>query len=358
MAGARGLVAINTGVRASVLIRVEHEPLAVLGRVHQRGSHGAPLVPGHDLETHEPRLDGLGELDHHLLIANGVALKNAAVSNVRVFAVELVAREHLELRHHLVAASARLRHNTLNGHLLSGVNGHPLARAAVLSDPSNTRVQHALRVASALPVAAVNRRVFTGELGRVVDGERQFITRDGRLLGAGHDEQTSAQGDTAGPLDGFNLHVPRLHWLGEVRLDVRVVSDVVLEHLAAVNVMERAALEVRDLHLELRHVLGAVSASLRHDTGNVHDNTGIHGVCLTSDVAPGEPAMLAVEHAGVVAVAGNVVGVRARRVPSVIRWVEHLGQSRQRRHAIAGLNLFRERITTEGLHRALNVLAA
>ena len=137
MAGARFLVAVNTGVRASVLLRVEHKPVAVLGLVHQRGSHGAILVPGHDLEAHEARLDGLGELDHHLLIANGVALKHAAVSDVRVFAVELVAREHLELRHHLVAVSAGLRDNTLDGHLLSGVDGHPLACAAVLSDPSN-----------------------------------------------------------------------------------------------------------------------------------------------------------------------------------------------------------------------------
>ena len=213
-------------------------------------------------------------------------------------------------------------------------------------------------MAGALPVAAVNGRVFTSELGRVVDGERQIVAGDGGLLGAGHDEQTSAQGDAVRPLSGFNLHVPRLHGLGEVRLDVRVVSDVVLEHLAAVDVIERAALKVRDLHLELRHLLGAVSATLRHDTGDVHDSTGIHGVCLTSGVARGEPAMLTVEHAGVIAVAGNVVAVRARRVTSVVGGVKHLGQRRQRRHAIAGLNLLRQRITTEGLDRARNVLAA
>mmetsp|Transcript_6644 Transcript_6644/g.26975 ORF Transcript_6644/g.26975 Transcript_6644/m.26975 type:complete len:449 (+) Transcript_6644:828-2174(+) len=121
--------------------------------------------------------------------------------------------------------------------------------------------------------------------------------------------------------------------------------------------MERTALKVRDLHLELRHLLGAVSAALRHDTGNVHDSAGVHGVRLTGDVAPGEPAMLAVEHAGVVSVAGHVVGVRARRVTSFIRGVEHLGQLRQRRHAIARLDLFRKRISAEGVDRALHVLA-
>ena len=296
---------------AGALVRVDHVCFTVLGLVHQSRAHGDVLVPGDNLDAHKARNDGLREFHHNLLIAVSVTRKDTAVGDVGVLAVELVARAHLERVHHLVAASTRLDDDALDGRHLAGVDSHPFARTVVLRGPSLLGVEHAASVTGSLGLVAVNGGVVARDLSNVGDRQRLPVLGGNSLLGTRHSKDAGAHGDASMPLHSFDLYITRRHNLGEERLCVHIVARRVEEYLAAVDVLERSALFVRNENLEFSRLLSAVRSALCHDAGNVHGRASVHGVCFASGVSPGEPAVLTVKHAGVVAVARLVVGVAA-----------------------------------------------
>ena len=242
MSGARGLVSVYARVMAGALVRVDHVRFTILRLVQQSRAHGDVLVPGDRLDAHEARFNGLRELHHNLLIAECVTFKHAAVSDIGVLTVELVARAHLESVHHLVAVSARLGDDAFDGHLLPSVDRHPFARTVFSGGPSLLGVEHAARMPGSLDLVAGNGGVVARVLKRVSDCKCLRVFDRNRLLGTRHGEEASAHRDASIPLHSFNLDVTRRHDFGEMRLRVHIIARVVVEHLAAVDVLERSAL--------------------------------------------------------------------------------------------------------------------
>jgi len=295
-------------------------------------------LEGHRLDAHEARRDGLGEYRLTLLFAFQVrgADVRRAVGDVREGPVGLLTRQHLELRHHLVVAAATLGHDGRDGANLAGIDGEVLPGGVCAREPSFTAVEHAPEVAVARLVVVQRRRRAAGFVRRVQQlglGKRRQVLDD-RVL---DHLQAAAHGDVSSVSLRLDPDVSRRDGLQEQRLDLVVAPLAVAdERGAVVNLHVRAAELVRHRHLVDLDVLVLVLAVLHDDAHDGHHVPGVHDVELLVVVPAAKPALVAVEHAGVVAVARLVVAVGRRHQARLVGGVHPDDGFGIRDHALLG----------------------